>query len=216
MLRAVFGQRGNHGDVVYVQNDGSRLTIRGAIEAHLNWVGTPGGLIAGRWTQTMVTRHLRTHWECEGGKRHDHKAHNVYGDGCTNLFVISEGVLGAGAGAGARGAAGLISQEQARCLNPPAAGSCSPLALACGLVAARVWRGWLRSKRPFKRRCCGCWRTPTTMKLRQRWPSSPPRCSSAMPRAASRRRRQVVSSPAVNDPGCLLRMGRAAHRGARR
>ena len=98
MLRAVFGQRGNHGDAVYNNNDGSKLTIRGAIEAHLNVVGT-GNLIAGRWTQTQVTRALRRPPLACG------EAGNMWGGGCTNLYVLSEGVPGAGAaGAGPAGA----------------------------------------------------------------------------------------------------------------
>ena len=69
VLRDVFSQRGNHSDVVYNNNgnDGSKLTIKGAIEAHLNVVGT-GALIAGLWSQTKVTQALRAPpWNCGGG-----------------------------------------------------------------------------------------------------------------------------------------------------
>lgn len=89
VLLAVFGQRNNDLDVVYNINDVPELTIREAIEAHLNMVGTPK-LIAGLWTPARVTRALRAHpWYCG-------KAHNVHGGGCKNLFVLSEGVPGEG------------------------------------------------------------------------------------------------------------------------
>ena len=136
VLRDVFSQRGNHSDVVYNNNgnDGSKLTIKGAIEAHLNVVGT-GALIAGLWSQTKVTQALRAPpWNCGGGQG------NVHGGGCSNLYVLNE----------------VISQEQARCQNPRACcrlllttgpglrAGCTPVSFYC-LLSCLLLR-WLHAR----------------------------------------------------------------------